>query len=165
MNKEKEPKRILFLAASPTNAQRLRLDEELKRIEQALRGSRTYELHSKMAVTPSDLLRGLLEVRPDVVHFSGHGASNGGLVLENSNGRSKQVSPRALAELFEPLAQEVECVVLNACYSERQARGISEHVCYVMGMENEVADKAAIAFTEGSIWRWEPAVRSGKPTK
>jgi len=56
----------------------------------------------------------------------------------------------ALAKLFELFAsKEVECVVLNACYSEVQATAIAKHIPYVIGMNKEIGDKAAIKFATG----------------
>lgn len=39
--------------------------------------------------------------------------------------------------------------MLNACFSETQAEGIAKHIPYVIGMSNEIGDKAAIAFSIG----------------
>ncbi len=46
-------------------------------------------------------------------------------------------------------AGQVECVLLNACHSKIQANAIAEHVQYVIGMNEAISDKAAIAFTAG----------------
>ncbi len=40
----------------------------------------------------------------------------------------------------------VECVVLNACYSEVQTLAISQYIKYVVGMNTAIGDKAAINF-------------------
>ena len=39
-------------------------------------------------------------------------------------------------------------VVLNACYSEAQARALSHHVDAVIGMTRAIEDSTAIAFAE-----------------
>jgi hypothetical protein len=51
--------------------------------------------------------------------------------------------------LFEQFADIVQCVLLNACWSEIQARGIAEQIDYVIGMNQAVGDQAAIAFAAG----------------
>ena len=38
-------------------------------------------------------------------------------------------------------------MVLNACYSEQQAKAIAEHIDYVIGMSNAISDSAAISFS------------------
>ncbi|QDL09560.1 CHAT domain-containing protein, partial [Brasilonema sennae CENA114] len=55
----------------------------------------------------------------------------------------------ALAELFKLFASDIECVVLNACYSEVQASAIATHIPYVIGMNKAIEDKAAIKFATG----------------
>ncbi len=58
------------------------------------------------------------------------------------------VPTQTLASMFKLFAKKsVECVVLNACYSEVQANAISEYVDYVLGMNKAVGDKAALAFS------------------
>ena len=71
------------------------------------------------------------------------------MCFEDNNGQVYLVQPEALAALFEQLADQVQCVVLNACYSEIQARAISKHISYVIGMNKAVSDRAAIAFSLG----------------
>jgi len=51
--------------------------------------------------------------------------------------------------LFEQFAHQVNCVLLNACYSETQARAIAKHIEYVIGMNKAIGDRAAIAFAVG----------------
>ena len=50
------------------------------------------------------------------------------------------------AEFFQLFADEVECVILNACYSETQAEAVARHIEYVIGMKKGVEDAAAIEF-------------------
>jgi AAA-like domain/CHAT domain len=145
-------KRILILAANPKNSGRLRLDEELREIDEGLTRARKrsqFELIQRWAVRPRDVQRAILEVSPYIVHFSGHGTGDDGLALEDETGQIKFVTAEALAGLFELFATEIECVVLNACYSEVQAKAISQHIPYVVGMNQAVGDKAALAFSVG----------------
>jgi hypothetical protein len=51
--------------------------------------------------------------------------------------------------LFKQFTDQVECVILNACFSETQAKAIAEHIKYVVGMNQAIGDKAAIAFAIG----------------
>jgi len=106
-------------------------------------------LEQRLSVRPQDISQGLLDVEPQIVHFSGHGNSAGSLCFEDALGKSHPVSPTALASLFEQFESHVSCVVLNACYSEAQAIEISKHVKYVIGMKHSIRDDAAIAFTTG----------------
>ncbi|HKP53618.1 MAG TPA: effector-associated domain EAD1-containing protein [Chloroflexia bacterium] len=68
---------ILFLAANPVDTNRLRLDEEIRTIDQRLRAAESrkkFNLVQGWAVRPGDLSGYLLRYQPHVVHFSGHGS-------------------------------------------------------------------------------------------
>lgn len=75
-------------------------------------------------------------------------SSHGALVLEDETGNHKLVNTEALANLFK-LFSGIECIILNACYSEAQATAIVEHVPYVVGMNKAIGDNAAIKFATG----------------
>lgn len=144
--------KIMFVTADPTNVSRLRLQEEYHEIEKELKLSKfreQFEFIPKLGVQPEDLSRALLDVEPKVVHFSGHGTQNGALVFENKMGEAFPIAPEDLAALFEMFADQVNCVILNACYSESQAEAIVKHISYVIGMNQAIGDKAAIAFSIG----------------
>ena len=59
------------------------------------------------------------------------------------------VSSDSLAGLFKLFNKDIECVVMNACYSEAQAEAIHEHINCVIGMNYKIGDKAAIEFATG----------------
>ncbi len=144
-------KKILLLSANPTNTSKLRLDEEVREIEAGLKRAKRrdeFKIISKLAVRVDDLRRALLDHEPQIVHFSGHGAGSQGLALENDSGQMQLVSASALARLFK-LFPQIECVVLNACYSEVQAEAIHQHIDYVIGMNKAIGDQAAIKFAVG----------------
>lgn len=149
---EMEAKRVLFLAAEPTDAVRLRLGQEQREIRTALQLSNSrdsLELYERSAVRPADLTQAMHDVRPHIVHFSGHGASSGALCFEDEMGRTQPVGPEALAALFRLFHDDIEAVVLNACYSATQADALARTVPYVVGMSAAIADNAAIAFSAG----------------
>jgi hypothetical protein len=144
--------RILFLASSPTDQARLRLDQEGRDIDEKLRLARlrdAFELHTKTAVRPQDLTQALLDVIPHVVHFSGHGSADGAIYLEDGSGQAHPVAPVVLGNLFKLVANSVQCVLLNACYSEAQALAIVQYIPFVIGMTQAISDSAAIAFAAG----------------
>jgi hypothetical protein len=143
-------KTILILAANPKNTAPLRLDEEIREIGEGLRRANKreqYKLEQKLAVRSRDFYRAILDYQPQIVHFCGHGAGEEGIVLEDDTGKIAVVQTNALASMFKLFAKKgVECVILNACYSQVQAEAISQYVNYVIGMNRAVGDKAAVAF-------------------
>lgn len=145
------PIKILFLAANPSDSSRLRLDEEIRSIDHALRQAEfrdKFEIEQHWAVRVIDLQGYLLRHKPDIVHFSGHGTPASEIILEDSQGKSQPVSSRALSQLFSVLKDNIRCVVLNACYSEQQAQAIAAHIECVVGMSKAIGDTAALSFAE-----------------
>lgn len=147
-------RKLLILAANPKSSTRLRLDEEVRDISEGLRRARhrdAFEIAQRWAVRPRDFQRAMLDESPQLVHFSGHGEGESGLYFEDEVGNPKLVTGSALANLFKLFAQksQIECVVLNGCYSEIQAESIAAHIPYVVGMQQAVGDKAAIEFAVG----------------
>lgn len=143
-------KTILILESNPR--QDLDLNEEIREltnvIEQARNGEQ-FDVKIALAVRPKDLQKLLLKYKPQIVHFCGHGTGEQGLVLQNDRGQEQRVTTEALSDLFELFAEQIECVLLNACYSEVQANAVAQHVEYVVGMKQEIRDDAAIAFATG----------------
>jgi hypothetical protein len=69
--------------------------------------------------------------------------------LSQPIGQAKFVDAEALAGLFKLFADRVQCVILNACYSEVQAEAIARYIPYVIGMSEAIGDRAAIEFSVG----------------
>jgi tetratricopeptide (TPR) repeat protein len=164
--------RILVVAANPLGSSPLKLDHEVKTIQEALRRSRkrdNFVVEYRLAATPSELRRALLDLEPHVLHFSGHGAGKQGLLfvsdesasaiyrseggevrsrLTNSN-EIKFVPAKPLANLLQLCEEHLECVVLNACYSDVQGDAISANIPFTIGMRDVVEDNVAIKFSQG----------------
>jgi len=144
--------RLLFLTADPSDLSQLRSGKEAREIQEKMQLAKLrerFKLHQRMFVQPADISQALLDVQPQIVHFSGHGTTAGALCFVNQLGKVHPVQPTALAALFEQFAHIVDCVVLNACYSEIQANAITRHIDYVVGMNQAISDEAAIAFSIG----------------
>ena len=143
-------KTILILAANPKNTSQLRLDLEVRKIDDGLQRAKKrdrFMLKQKWAVRPVDVRRAMLDYKPNIVHFCGHGGGEDGLVFEDESENTRLVDAETLAEFFELFADVVDCVVLNACFSETQAEAIAQHINYVIGMNSSIGDAAAIEFS------------------
>lgn len=146
--------RIVFLSANPSNAQKLKVLEEYKKIYSKIRESEyrdRFELIQRHAISGDSLISTLLEFKPTIVHFSGHGFSGqgsnqGALIFQNQKGKAEEINPTTIARIFEKFKNTIRCIVLNACYSENQAKSIIEHIDCVIGMSNVISDEAAMAF-------------------
>ncbi|MBS3027458.1 MAG: AAA-like domain-containing protein [Dolichospermum sp. DET50] len=147
-------KKILILTANPTNTKPLRLSEEVREIKSAWERSQNREqfiIIVEEAVRLQEFRRTLLDHKPDIVHFSGHGGGEQGLALMADNGEAFLVKVAPLAKLFKALQEIffIDCVFLNACYSDVQAEDIYPYVNYVVGMNQKIGDEAAKQFAIG----------------
>ncbi|MGD2088609.1 MAG: CHAT domain-containing protein [Candidatus Aminicenantes bacterium] len=144
-------KKILILAANPKTTTWLSLDEEVREIEICLERAKQrekFDIKSIWAVRFRDLRKALLDYKPQIVHFSGHGEEDG-LILGNELGIGVTIPSKALSLLFSLCSRHVECVILNACYSATQADAIKQHINYVIGAPGKINDRAAIEFSVG----------------
>lgn len=180
---------ILILAANPRETSRLRLDEEVRDIAEGLRRANQrdrFSLEARWAARARDLYRAMLDTNPKIVHFCGHSEGGSsttdaehqqtrklvpigggvapiqeGLVLEDDTGNATFLNGAALASLFKLFADQVECVVLNSCYSQAQAEAIAQYIPYVIGMKQAIGDRAAIEFAVG----FYDALGAGRPVE
>jgi CRISPR-associated Csx14 family protein len=154
------PLRVLVVAASPSDQDRLPEDFELEALYTGVQ-----PLALRLAVeglqtarprTFEALRRRLAEVRPDVLYFTGHGLP-GGLVFERDDGTSDVRSAEEMGALL--AGQGVRLAVVNACYGA-QAPGpdlpsiaealIEAGLPAVVGMQS--------AILAGEVW-YAPAAR------
>jgi hypothetical protein len=141
---------ILILVANPAGEEELSGYAELKTLRTLLQPMFKVELSLK--TNWDDFNEEVRKCKPHIVHFVGHGKPDQGLMLEDALGNGAGVTGDRLAALFK-LFPQVECVVLNACQTEKVAAAIHSYVPCVIGMSQSIADKAArefaLAFYQG----------------
>lgn len=145
-------RKILFLTANPKDSTPLRLEEELRKVKDELSKTTardSFKLISESAVKVSTITLAMQKHNPEILHFSGHGTGSDGIVVEDENGNKQLLPTNALDRMFKLFKEQVKCVLLNACYSKEQAKVISKHGIYVIGMNDAIGDKAAIDFAVG----------------
>ncbi|HEU4408211.1 MAG TPA: SUMF1/EgtB/PvdO family nonheme iron enzyme [Polyangiaceae bacterium] len=141
--------KILFLTANALDGRPLGLGKEHRVLDECLRAAKyrsDFELVTRGAARFGDLRQALLEYRPDIVHFAGHGGAGAGLLMLDENDEPIAVSAKALASLFGTLRGATSLVVLNACFSAEQAEAIRNCVGLAVGMGEAIDDDAAVAF-------------------
>jgi hypothetical protein len=146
----KEKLRLLMLASS--GAGDLRVGREQKRISDAVRfasGRESIVLDLRPAATGEDLLNGLTQGRPHIVHFSGHG-SDAVVVFEqdtDSENTGAVVTANAFAAALGAVDEPPLLVVLNACSSAPQAERLVEEIAsFAIGHTDSITDGDAIAY-------------------
>lgn len=159
---EAKKHKILLLTSNPKNTQSLDLNVEINTIKSVWKRSSCkdqFEVELCLDVTKTELLETLLQERPMVVHFSGHGTGQNGLLFYGEKGEAEAATGEGLANLFRLFKDSIQCVLLNACYSQDQATIISQHIPYVVGTDNAISDSRAIKFSEGfymALFNGEP---------
>jgi hypothetical protein len=141
--------KVIFFAANPVDQKQLRLDEEIRDINEKIRLSEhrsSIQLVSRWAVRPTDLLQALNEVQPHVVHFSGHGSDTEDIAFIDNQGQSKFVSKAAIVELMKTMSDNIRVVVFNTCFSSGQAEAVTKHIDVAIGMNDSLGDEAARVF-------------------
>ncbi len=130
----------------------LRVGREQKRIRDAVQfasGRHSIELDVRPAATGEDLLNGLTQGRPHIVHFSGHG-NDAVIVFEqdtDSRNSGVVVAAETLAAALAAVDNPPLLVVLNACSSAPQAERLVDGITdFAIGHSDSIADGDAIAY-------------------
>jgi hypothetical protein len=142
---------VLYLMANPTKKHSLRVDVEVKAVNAEIIRSKfrdNISLHQSPAADFDDILHGLNDHSPRIVHFSGHG--NAGGVAMDGGGmkrvKTKFVTFDMLGKAFSATDTPPEVVVLNACQSAGARQALLKTAKAVIVMQDSISDVAAVAF-------------------
>jgi hypothetical protein len=157
---QQEKLRVLYMTANP--ALDLRTEIEVRQVQLALRGAKYRDLvdvQLRPAATIQDLVDGLNDVRPHIVHFSGHGSS---AAVQFDSGEAGEdgssVDFTLLAEALGATDESPTLLVLNACDTLDGAALILPAVPVIVGMSSAIVDNAATVFAQ----QFYAAVASGQ---
>lgn len=153
------PHKALFIGSSPRDTAFLRTGQELREIRNATEDrGKDIRWDSISDARLGDIFDRIRDSSPDIVHFSGHGHPNGELAfVDEANGRTQTATPEILATLFASLhaaKREIECVVFNACHSDKMAWAIAPYCDYVVAVHDEVSDQDAREFASRFYQSW-----------
>jgi len=140
---------VLFMASNPLDQTQLRLDEEVRAIEEKISRSKhrdAVKLESRWAVRSGDILQAMNEFKPAIVHFSGHGSDQDELVLQTDQGGTKLVAKEAIVSAMAVGSDTLQLVFFNTCYSRNQAEAVVQHIPAAIGMNTSIGDEAARVF-------------------
>lgn len=150
--REPKPERLRVLILTAAAAGDLRVGRETKRIRDGIQAAMhrdLIELDVRTAATINDLLSGLTQGRPHVVHFSGHGAEDLIAFEEDAdiNAGAAVIRGEDFARVLGAVDAPPMLVVLNACDTAAQAQRLSETVASVaVGMSDSIGDDDAIVY-------------------
>ena len=161
LKEAKEKINILFIASNPDiefvdddgntkQKQKLKLEKEAREIHESIQKSLkrdSISFETRWATRVTDLIQFINEVNPTILHFSGHGTSDGKLVFQDNNDKPKLLSMDALVELINASSDNLRLVVLNNCFSSIISEKIVDNIEASIGMNNSIGDQAAIVFS------------------
>ena len=160
------PLRVLAMISAPRGMDALDVEDERRKVEQALQGrlldDDLVEITWLEQATLRALQRELRRGPYHVFHFIGHGAYDSGLgesvlLLEDEDGRARPVSGAQLGTILADHTS-LRLAVLNACEGARTSRDdpfsgvaaalVQHELPAVIAMQFEITDRAAIIFAE-----------------
>jgi hypothetical protein len=164
--KKKKRLNVLYLTADTDRNHRLRVDAEMSRVKEAIRGSE-YRDNITIDYAPAARLKtlqdGLNNHRPQIIHFSGHGNASG-IAMDNGkirNPASDSLSFSLLAKALAATDSPPTVVVLNSCNSSGARNVLLKQGLIVVSMKTSISDLAAISFAP----RFYAAIASGQSIK
>ncbi|UWU78165.1 CHAT domain-containing protein [Bradyrhizobium huanghuaihaiense] len=142
---------ILYLTADPDKAHALRVDAEVRRVQEAIRGSQYRDnlgVEYRPAANVGTLLDGLNDIAPQIVHFSGHGSAYGLAMDSGKVGKraDESVSFGLLAKALAATDHPPRVVVLNSCHSSGARKPLLKLGIIVISMKTSISDIGAVAF-------------------
>lgn len=156
-----EPLRVLYMTAN--SEMNLRTDAEVRGVQQAVRGSLhrdLIEIAYRPSATPEDMLDGLNDLRPHVVHFSGH-AGDAALLFDNGDvavPEGRDVPYDLLALALSATDTPPALLVLNGCDTLEGAEVLLDVTATIIATADSIGDLAAATFAA----RFYAAVASGQ---
>jgi len=148
-NKIQKKVKVLLMASNPKGGDFLRMNKEFKRIKDLLGSNRDlFEVEYELEVTRTDLHKKIMDYKPNIVHFTGHGDDN---VIYLSN---PDDTPDAVENLDEVInnfskSQNIDCVLINSCNSHEIVKGIDSNYTKAIGTLTDIYDIDALRFSEG----------------
>lgn len=160
--RKREPLNILYLTANPDEANSLRVDAEVRHVQDAVRGSRLRDsiaVHYSPAADLDSILDGLNDHKPRIVHFSGHGYA-GGITVDHAGvkrPKSKVIAFELLAKTLAATDTPPDIIVLNACQSAGARKAFLPPAKAIVVMQKSISDLAATALPPSSMRQLLPA--------
>ncbi|MCD2258822.1 CHAT domain-containing protein [Psychroserpens luteolus] len=143
--------KILFIKVNPIGTKNLRLGKEENEIRNALQvstGRDDFEFHTRDAVTIEDLHRDLEQIKPNILHVSGHGSKEGVLFFNDNEGYKKEVDVIKFCDYLANYKAHVTCVFLNACFSLNGIDTLEKQHAHIIGMRDEIPNDTAVKFAK-----------------
>jgi internalin A len=145
-------KKIFLMLANPVGTEALNLNKEYELIKESHKmvtpGKFTFEFIEALDAKRSNMTRAFAE-NPMIVHFSGHGEGEDGIVINDEDDTKHNVKNTELYNLFFSKKDILECAVFSACKSETQAELLSKMGIFVVGTKDKIENQTTFRFSQG----------------
>jgi hypothetical protein len=164
--KKRNKLEVLYLTANPDEQNALRVDAEVRQVQEAVRGSVLRDnivVHQLPAADLDSLMDGLNDHRPNIVHFSGHGY-RGGLAVDHAKvkrPKGKFITYDILGQALAATDSPPSIVVLNSCQSAGARQALIPPAQAIVVMQDSISDLAAAAFSA----KFYAAIAAGQSLK
>jgi hypothetical protein len=151
LKRASEPLVILFLAADPSDAKRLRLLDERRTLDQIVQSAiirNAFKVVDAPGCRIENISHALQRYGPTLLHFSAYSTPEGEFCFQNERGETAKVNDRAFANLL-ALAHEdgLKGAVLNAGYSDTDAQLLADATGCAVAMNGPLSNPDANTFT------------------
>jgi len=152
-----QPYHILFVGANNRDQDHLDVKEEGKKIQTefwaangSIVGEHNVILSADFSPSTSTLKTCLQKYNPVILHFACHGDDTALTLFEEDLQLDDLV--KIIANFTAWHGKRLQLIVLNSCKSDHIAQALREHVDFVIGHVDEVADEDALDFA-GHLYR------------
>lgn len=150
---EPSPKSILLLSANPHEDESFRRRLEASKIDKAVSKASLSRIEddkprifkkpiSNPNLKADEFSKTLATIKPHIIDISGFedGISNLMLTEDFESDRDKDLDV-LIGDLFRTSTHGAQCVILNGCYIEKQAREIVQHVEHLIGISQSISEE------------------------
>src|SRR6266700_924557 len=139
---------VLLFASEPRDQDRIDLDKEIREILAKINEAKFGDhivLRPWLAAQAFDLIPNFNRYKPHMVQFSGHGTTDG-LLMMGPHDRSEPVAADRLIQMLRWTGEDLRIVFFNICDSEKHARAAAQLVDGAIGMRGKMHDTPARFF-------------------
>ncbi|MCC5617841.1 hypothetical protein LC605_22690 [Nostoc sp. CHAB 5836] len=143
-------KKILYIG---THSSAISIDDEVKKIQYIMDVEDSNFFVDNRTVDSTGEVDRVIQragISPQIIHISGHGTGEGKIkIIEKDTKSGEELRPQTLAEYIKN-AGDVDCVLLNFCYSKEAANLIAKNaknVKWVIGINDDIDSTSAVEFS------------------
>lgn len=141
------PLTLLFAGASPRDQEPVRVAKDAQLLQDVTAHIRETKLTIGQTIygaTFEKFVSEIVSVRPQIVHFSGHGYP-GGLIFEDNSGYTKLISADSVERFFKGYP-DIKLVFLSACYSVSTSEKLAATKSFAIGYKGLITDQVSQKF-------------------